>query len=78
MCHISHNLFICDADTIYATISLVVVRISVLRTWVINHKNNDSKTEFLIVRSQFSNVAMPNLTVTVGDTEISSSVKPGT
>ena len=38
-------------------------------------KNNDSKTGFLITRSQFSKVAIPNLTVTVGDTEISSSDK---
>ena len=43
--------------------------------WMINHKLkiNDSKTEFLIIRSQFSKVTLPNLTVTVGDTEISSS-----
>ena len=49
--------------------------ISDLRTWMINHtlNINDSKTGFLIIRSQFSKVAMPNLTVTVGDTEISSS-----
>ena len=42
---------------------------------MINHKLriNDSKTEFLITHSQFPKVAMPNLTVTVGDTEISSS-----
>ena len=44
---------------------------------MINHKLkiNDSKTEFLIIRSQFSKVTLPNLTVTVGDTEISSSDK---
>ena len=44
---------------------------------MINHtsKINDSKTEFLIIRSQFSKVTLPNLTVTVGDTEISSSDK---
>ena len=43
--------------------------------WMINHKLkiNDSKTEFLIIRSQFFKVTLPNLTVTVGDTEISSS-----
>ena len=29
-------------------------------------KINDSKAEFLIIRSQFSKVALPNLTVTVG------------
>ena len=53
--------------------------ISDLRTWMINHKLkiNDSKTEFLIIRSQFSKVAMPTLTITVGDTEISSSDKAG-
>ena len=44
------------------------------RTWM-KLKINDSKIEFLIIRSQFSKVAMPNLTVTVGDTEISSSDK---
>ena len=51
--------------------------ISDLRTWMINHKLkiNDSKTEFLIIRSQFSKVMLPKLTVTVGDTEISSSDK---
>ena len=51
--------------------------ISDLRTWMINHKLkiNDSKTEFLIIRSQFSKVTLPKLTVTVGDTEISSSDK---
>ena len=51
--------------------------ISDLRTWMIDHKLkiNDSKTEFLIIRSQFSKVTLPNLTVTVGDTEISSSDK---
>ena len=38
-------------------------------------KINDSKTEFHIIRSQFSKVTMPNLIVTVGDTEISSSNK---
>ena len=48
--------------------------ISDLRTWM-KLKINDSKIEFLIIRSQFSKVAMPNLTVTVGDTEISSSDK---
>ena len=44
---------------------------------MINHKLkiNDSKTEFLIIRSQFSKVKLPNLTVTVGDTEILSSDK---
>ena len=44
--------------------------ISDLRTWMINHKLkiNDSKTEFLIIRSQFSKVTLPNLIVTVGDT----------
>ena len=44
---------------------------------MINHKLkiNDSKTEFLIIRSQFSKVTLPKLTVTVGDTEISSSDK---
>ena len=44
---------------------------------MINHKLkiNDSKTEFLIIRSQFSKVTLPNLTVTVGDTKISSSDK---
>ena len=48
--------------------------ISDLRTWMINHKLkiNNSKSEFFIIRSQFSKVTMPNLTVTVGDTEISS------
>ena len=32
-----------------------------LRTWMINHKFkiNDSKTEFLIIRSQFSKVTLP-------------------
>ena len=51
--------------------------ISDLRTWMINHKLkiNDSKTEFLIIRSQFSKATLPKLTVTVGDTEISSSDK---
>ena len=51
--------------------------ISDLRTWMINHKLkiNDSKTEFLIIRSQFSKVTLSNLTVTVGDTEILSSDK---
>ena len=51
--------------------------ISDLQTWMINHKLkfNDSKTEFLIIRSQFSKVTLPKLTVTVGDTEISSSDK---
>ena len=51
--------------------------ISDLWTWMINHKLkiNDSKTEFLIIRSQFSKVTLPNLTVTIGDTEISSSYK---
>ena len=51
--------------------------ISDLRTWRINHKLkiNDSKTEFLIIRSQFSKVTLPNLTVTVGNTKISSSDK---
>ena len=41
--------------------------ISDLHTWMINHKLkiNDSKTEFLIIRLQFSKVAMSNLTVTV-------------
>ena len=38
-------------------------------------KINGSKTEFLIIRSQFSKVTLSNLTVTVGDTEISSSDK---
>ena len=35
--------------------------ISDLRTWMINHKLkiNDSKTEFLIIRSQFSKVMLP-------------------
>ena len=33
------------------------------------------KTEFIIIRLQFSKVVTPNLTVTVGDTEISSSDK---
>ena len=44
---------------------------------MINHKLkiNDSQIEFLIIRSQFSKVTLPNLTVTVGDTEISSSDK---
>ena len=44
---------------------------------MINHKLkiNDSKTEFLIIRLQYSKVTMLNLTVTVGDTEISSSDK---
>ena len=44
---------------------------------MINHKLkiNDSKTEFLITRSQFSIDTLPNLSVTVGDTEISSSDK---
>ena len=44
---------------------------------MINHKLkiNDSKTEFLIICSQFSKVTPSNLTVTVGDTEISSSDK---
>ena len=44
---------------------------------MINHKLevNDSKTEFLIICSQFSKVTLPKLTVTVGDTEISSSDK---
>ena len=44
---------------------------------MINHKLkiNDLKTESFIIRSQFSKVAMPNLAVTVGDTEISSSDK---
>ena len=47
------------------------------RTWMINHKLkiNDSKTELLIIRSQFSKVTLPRLTVTVGDTEIYSSDK---
>ena len=51
--------------------------ISDLQTWMINNKLkiNDSKPEFLIIRSQFLKVAMSNLTVTVGDTEISSSDK---
>ena len=51
--------------------------ISYLRTWMINHKLKitDSNTEFLIILSQFSKSAMPNLTVTVADTEISSSDK---
>ena len=42
---------------------------------MINHKLkiNDSKTEFLIIRLQFSKVTLPNLTVTVGDTAISPS-----
>ena len=42
---------------------------------MVNHKLNinDSKTEFLIIRKQFSKVTLPNLTVTVGDAEISSS-----
>ena len=41
--------------------------ISYLRTWMINHKLkiNDSKTELLIILSQFSKVAMSKLTVTV-------------
>ena len=39
------------------------------------HSIPDSKTEFLIICSQFSKVTLPNLTVTVGDTEISSSDK---
>ena len=49
--------------------------ISDLRTWMINHelKINDSKTEFFIIHSQFSKVAMPHFTV--GDTEILSSDK---
>ena len=49
--------------------------ISDLRTWMINHKLkiNDSKTEFLIIRSQFSKVGTSELTLTFGDTEISSS-----
>ena len=44
---------------------------------MINHKLkiNDSKTEFLIICSQFSKVVSPNLTVTVRNTEISSSDK---
>ena len=44
---------------------------------MINHKLkiNDSITEFLIIRSQFSKVTLPKLTVTVADTEISSSDK---
>ena len=48
-----------------------------LGTWMINHKLkiNGSNTEFLIIRSQFSKVVMPSLTVTVGDTEILSSDK---
>ena len=48
-----------------------------LRTWMINYKLkiNDSKTEFLIIRSQFFKVMLPKLTGTVGDTEISSSDK---
>ena len=51
--------------------------ISDLWNWMINHKLkiNDSKTEFLIIRSQFSKVAKPNLTVTVRDNEISFSDK---
>ena len=51
--------------------------ISDLRTWMNNYKLkiNDSITEFLIVRSQFSKVTLPRLTVTVGGTEISSSDK---
>ena len=51
--------------------------ISDLHTWMINHKLKivDAKTKFLIIRSQFSKAATPNLTVTVGDTEISSSDK---
>ena len=51
--------------------------ISDLRTWMINHKLKiiDSKTEFLNIRSQFSKVILPNITITVGDTEISSSDK---
>ena len=36
---------------------------------------NDSKAELLIIRSQFSKVILPKLTVTVGDAEISSSDK---
>ena len=46
-----------------------------LQTWMINHKLkiNNSKTGLFIICSQFSKVTMPNITVTVGDTEISSS-----
>ena len=51
--------------------------LSDLRTWLVSHKLkiNDSKTEFLITSSQFFKVEMPNLTITVGDTGISSSDK---
>ena len=54
--------------------------ISDLRTWMINHKLkiNDSKTEFLSIRSQFSKFTLPNLTVTVGDTDFRILIKPGT
>ena len=59
-------------DTIAAAISECIT--SDLRTWMINNKLkiNDSKPES---RSQFSKVAMANLTVTVVDTEMSSSDK---
>ena len=48
------------------------------RCGVASHKIEScrySKTEFLIIRSQFSKVTLPKLTVTVGDTEILSSDK---
>ena len=70
--YISFNL-----KTPHEAVDTINECISDLRTWMINHKLkiNDSKTEFLIICSQFSKVTLPKLSVTVGDTEISSSDK---
>ena len=61
-------------------VDTINIWISDLRTWMINHKLkiNDSETEFLNIRSQFSKVTLSNLTVTVGDTESRLLIKRGT
>ena len=63
--------------TLHKPVDTINKCISDPRTLMINHKLkiNDSRTEFLIIRSQFSKVVSPNLTVTVRNTEILSSDK---
>ena len=54
----THVYITFNLKTPHETVDTINECISNLRTWIINHKLkiNDSETEFLIIRSQFSKV----------------------
>ena len=57
------------------SLTMLNMCISYIRVWMINKKINDSKTDFIIFRSSLLKQNLRDLSVIVGDMEVSPSSK---